>query len=356
MSNIETIIQQKKDIDGENRRRLILLIPRFKRDCLDDSCEFVDITYLPGYFTTYVFKVIFKRQEEVLNYYLKLAWIPESGNTRFVERINFEFEKTEEAYNLFEHNDVLKTVKPMRLYRQEGAFFMQEMIGRRQDTLLISAMRKFPMKNNEALLKSFYLTGQWLKSYQELNIHPEKARFSIEEIEGKVQYQIGRINEFSKMALNSQQLSMIESKTRSIIEQFSEDDFKVVAKHNDFAPWNVLKDEEGITVFDFADSGFDLGCYDYFNFINALNSFNRRIFKRKSLIEAAKENFSQGYLEAGSPDKMIKQYFELFFTVEKIRMLVHSIARCSGIAGNIRKQVYKQRLRETMRVLKKLIR
>lgn len=355
MSELKNLITSKKwNLAPRIEAKFLSLLEEFHRDHLEAGSQLQDIILYPGYFTTIVFKLIYQNNSATKVYYAKLANMPIEWEEKSRERLMYEFQCTKGVHELFKDSDYCETVKPVAHFEDEAGFIMEEMVGKRLDELMVECMRPFSSASTDKLYQGMRDTGRWIAEFQQKMPGSEKKYFAREELEQRISRYLKTVADETDGTLPHHLIDKLETKTRLCLDDFSESDFEIVAKHNDYAPWNMMIGKKGIIAFDFADCEFDSKYYDVYHFTRALNSFKLKPLKRDKIIESSKDAFLQGYgldLPLNHPTRI---YFNIFFSIERIQMLLRARNRNSGLVGTLKNLYQKRHLKWYLKELESM--
>jgi len=337
MNQIEKILAKKNwKIDQETKNRLTSLVSKFLAQQPNSGIALIDIKQFSSYFVTHVYKLVCTKNNSPVNFYAKFAYLPKKYEKRQRERIKYEFDYTEKIYDLLKSSDGFDSVQPVAYYESEAAFVMSEMKGERLDNLLVSSMRHLFKSDNTSLYQTMNNSGRWLLEFQtKMPVEGERL-LDFSTLESRVGQYIEKIAQLAPELISQAFERKLKFKTSSLLNEFDADDFIQTAKHNDFAPWNLMKGESGIIGFDYADCELDSKYYDVYHYTRALDTFKFKLVSNSQIIEECKQHFLDGYglkLSASHPTRL---YFNLFFSLERVHMLLRARLRNKGVIGGIR--------------------
>jgi len=337
MSQFEQIIKNKSwEISKEAKSRLSSLVEKFLSDECNSQYQLIDIEQFSSYFVTHVYKLVLKKNGRKINYFAKLAYLPKEFEKRQRERIKYEFDYTQLAFDAFKKSEKFSSVEPVVYYESEAAFVMKEMHGERLDELLIKSMKSFSSRHDKELFISMRNAGCWLKYFQQNMPAGDKDSLDSTFLENRVIAYIERINGIDSEVLSTDFSTRLIDKTKLLLDEFSTQDFVGVTKHNDFAPWNLMKSGSGIIGFDYADCEFDSKYYDVYHYVRALKSFNFKLIKNTNTINECQNQFLEGYGLNFNSEHPTKSYFDIFFSLERINMLMRARVRNKGLVGQLK--------------------
>jgi len=355
MKKAKEIVSKKRwKVDKETRNRLLSLVDKFFAARIDASLELIDIEQFSSYFVTHVYKLVCLRNGEPVNYFAKFAYLPKGHIKRQRDRIKYEFDYTKIAFELFDKCDNFDSVEPLDYFPEEAAFVMAEMQGTRLDKLLISAMRTISNRDNSLLYKTMNDAGAWLKTFQDRMPSAANPSLNYSTFENRVNQYIEKIAILDPNLISKEFSCKLLNRTRSLLNDFDANDFLCVTKHNDFAPWNLMLGQSGIIGFDYADCEFDSKYYDLYHFTRALNTFKFKLIKKDNVIDECKQYFLNGYGFNPSTQHPTELYFNLFFSLERLHMLLRARLRNNGFVGTLKTLSQKRYFNWYVKELQKL--
>ncbi len=345
MNEVEKIIDNKNwNIDAETKNRLSSLIQKFIPE-YSKKLVLLDILQFSSYFVTHVYKLVCEDNGKAINFYAKFAYLPKEFEKRQRERIKYEYDCTVSIYNVFQSKEKFDSVNAVAFYEEESVFVMQEMQGKRLDELLLSSMKPFSSHNKDYLYQTMHSAGEWLRIFQNSMPVVGETVFSREVLEARVLSYFDKVNALDSSIITTTLKQKLISQCKKAIANFSQEDLMITAKHNDYAPWNLMADDSTIIGFDYADVEYDSIYYDVYHFTRALNSFKLKPIKNAKVIEACKQHFLNGYGLDIPMDHPTRIYFNIFFSLERLQMLLRAKKRNSGFVGKLKTLSQKRHFR-----------
>ncbi|MBV1911055.1 MAG: hypothetical protein KUG78_17280 [Kangiellaceae bacterium] len=342
---LEILASKKWNIDLETSERLCSLINTFMDSSEAKQLTLIDIKQFSSYFVTHVYKLVCKDGRRTRNYYAKFAYLPKGHEKRQRERIKYEYDYTAKIYDLLQSSECFDSVKPIDFYPVEGAFVMAEMQGERLDIMLVNAMKIIGPTKPDKLYDSMKQAGSWLAYFQKNMPMGNEKRFTSEQLLERIRLYLKKVDAEDDKIISKNLSNQLIDKTTKVLEKFQKEDFLITAKHNDFAPWNLMKGEGSIIGFDYADCEFDSRYYDVYHFTRSLNTFKLKPIRKKTVIEGCKDAFLEGYGESTPLDHPTRIYFNIFFSLERIQMLLRAKKRNLGAIGRLKTLSQKRHLR-----------
>ncbi|MFT6733280.1 MAG: tRNA A-37 threonylcarbamoyl transferase component Bud32 [Polaribacter sp.] len=357
MNNLKNIISSKSwSLESNTFARLDSVVKKILYELVLNETDITDIEQFSSYFVTHVYKLTVTLKDSDKNIYIKLAYLPPEFEKRQRGRIKFEYDSTKQVYDLFLETEYGTSVEPIGYFDDEAAFAMHEMQGERLDNILIDRMRPFSSKSINLLEDSMNGAGRWLKTFQQSMPVIENEYTKEKELEKRVSIYLKKVSDETGSLIKSDLVNALENKAHKLVSDFSESDFQRKAKHNDYAPWNLMFHNNQIVGFDFADCEMDSKFYDLYYFNRALNSFKLKPIKKHSLIELSKKYFFEGYGNTIDIDHPTRQYFNLLFALERVQMLLRARKRNTGIVGKLKTLSQRRHLNWYLNELKELAR
>ncbi len=336
MNAVASLIETKKwDIDSETKERLISVVDKFTSNRAQ-PLELNDLKQFSSYFVTHVYKLECTQAGLPVNFYAKFAYLPKEYEKRQRERIKYEYDCTVQIQNLFEQHADFGSVKAEDYFHQEAAFVMSEMPGERLDEMLVASMRPFSSYDNRKLYKTMYSAGQWLSLFQKDMPVKGETCFTRQQLEQRIADYLGKVDHLDSSIINPALRASLVKQTTHIVENIQAKDLVISAKHNDYAPWNLMGLDTSVIGFDYADIEYDSIYYDVYHFTRALNSFKLKPIKKTKIIDACKRHFLQGYGLDIPLDHPTRIYFNIFFSLERLQMLLRAKQRNRGLIGKLR--------------------
>lgn len=354
MNNVEAIIANKKwSIDSETKGRLISLVKQFISDHTN-QLELIDIVQFSSYFVTHVYKLVCRSGDDDVNFYAKFAYLPKGHEKRQRERIRYEYDYTVKVFNVFEKIKNFDSVKAVNFFENEGAFVMAEMPGCRFDEMLISCMKPFSKADTNELYQSMHAAGMWLSIFQKKMPIKGQKIFTSNQLQERIEIYFKKVESLDSKIISVNLKQKLVEQTRIVLSKFTKDDFMMSAKHNDFAPWNLMKSNRSIIGFDYADVEYDSVYYDVYHFTRALNTFKLKPVKKIEVIENCKQQFLAGFGLDIPLDHPTRIYFNIFFSLERVQMLLRAKIRNTGVVGKLKTLSHKRHMRWYLAELKRM--
>jgi hypothetical protein len=179
-----------------------------------------------------------------------------------------------------------------------------------------------PRKEFEKLQRVFVLVGKWLKNFQEttelINVDLCDFENTIERCEKHLDIIHEKGNKmipenFKEVVMRSFLENVVALKGREI---------NVSGRHGDFGHWNVIVNDDGVTVIDFLGYGYEARCADLMKMLTFFRTIKYNVFNNPSKIDRLKASFLTGYGEIMPTPKEVVSLYE---TQQRIHNLCGSI-------------------------------
>jgi len=182
-----------------------------------------------------------------------------------------------------------------------------------------------------------------------------KVEFTAAQLEQRIEQYIEKVAIEKSDIVPPKLAEKLTTKTSETLQNFNSEDFIITAKHNDYAPWNLMQGENAIIGFDYADVEFDSRYYDVYHFTRAINTFKLKPIKKLSVIEECKSAFLEGYGLNIPLDHPTRIYFNIFFSLERVQMLLRARKRNTGIVGRLKTISQKRHLKWYLNELERMV-
>jgi len=303
------------------------LTSRYKCESIAD--DELNVIPIKGYLTTNVYKLSLLKDGTSDNYYIKES--SDLNNIRYNKYIEEEYNNTKYIDDNFSSNTEISVVTPLKYFDDDKMFFMKEIKGQRLDNIFI---RLIFFRNKTKLIFITELCKKWLNEFHKIKpasvLNSEVLNFHDSEYK--------KIKLIHDRSLDNCAPSEVEdinkfySKLYDLSNEISLADTDITLKHNDFAPWNVLFHEGGITVYDFADIQIDYKYYDLIYFVHSINKLSAKVPFNTAMFDFLQEKM----LEGTGISENTKSYYLMYFYLQDIELLLRKIK-----VGGIKSYVYR---------------
>jgi hypothetical protein len=281
---------------------------------------------------------------EAKTLFIKKLSISENGDDALTASVSKEFEILGRLYSSFASLRNLGVVRPVAVFPEfqvvvtEGApgLSLSEVISR-------AGKRLSSRKDLERGIEHCGLAGQWLRHFQTLTRQGEQA-FNVE---GLIRYCDSRLDllvKADRSGIGSGEKTKIINKIMMWNEKSKPEQNMVTGRHNDFAPNNIIADNDRLIVLDFTYFDYDSYAYDVCGFLRGFINLGVNPMSSRSKILALRDAFFAGY--GGRVDLSAPQ-FRMAACRFHIEVLLNRLDDCFGLAPGawMTRRLYAQSLR-----------
>ncbi len=288
----------------------------------DEVCKMpktVKIKDIKGYYRFHVFKVSCEFEGYSKNVYVKMGR-DNSEETR--EGIRREYDSTAKVFRMFDSSLQFYAPRPIRFIHEKSALILEEVAGIRLDRLILSKLRFHVRPEDINIVRKYcVLCARWLLEFQSGFSDNNNGLIDLVELEERISREMNRICDL-KFQLDSTFKDRIKKFTREILDEFEENDLKTVAKHNDFAPWNVIVGDNSIGVLDYTNFKYDSRYYDICYFYESLGTFRERFMIKGENISIVQENILNQFSPGFNEEHKYFLYFRVLYLLQRIRTII----------------------------------
>jgi hypothetical protein len=248
-----------------------------------------------------------------------------SGNAiehrrRLERRIENEFAAATMIYESFKHcSQDYNCVKPIACFPADLILVMEECAGEPLMRLISTRAKFWPrLKIRKALGGYCYLSGKWLKIFQQLTIKDD-ARLDpgdlAQYIDVRLQKLVARSAIPFSETLRSRILTFLEAKA----PQLAATDLVIAGVTGDFVPANVLVERERVAVLDFGMFNYGSIFQDLAQYYQHIDFFRQKLIYSPAMISELQEAFLRGYDPNFDSSKAL-------FSVFRVRAVVNRLS------------------------------
>lgn len=266
-------------------------------------------------------KVIFgERAINICMKRVKLKGDSSKHHQLWQQRVETEYNVAKVIYDGFKrYSQDYSCVRPVGCFPKSLTLVTEECPGQPFMRLLENKARFYPdADTRETLARYCYLSGNWLRAFQELTKKSD-SKFELDEMLEYVDRRLHRLVDHSAIPFDNRLrlgiLAFIESQRSHI----SDIDRAISGVTGDFVPANVLVNDGKITVLDFGMFSYGSVYQDLAQYYQHMDFFRLKPIYRGVIISELQEEFLRGYHANWNKNKPL-------FTLFRIRCIVNRLA------------------------------
>jgi hypothetical protein len=236
------------------------------------------------------------------------------------KRIENEYAAATMIYESFkQHLKDYNCVKPIACFPEDLMLIMEECPGEPLMRLMSTGARFWPaFRTREALGRYCYLSGKWLKIFQESTIKRD-ARLDAEKLVQYIDVRLRKLVARSAIPFSEELrcriLTFLEAKT----PQVPAADLAIAGVTGDFVPANVLVDRDRVAVLDFGMFNYGSILQDLAQYYQHIDFFRQKPVYSRAVISELQEAFLRGYDSVFDSGKIL-------FGIFRIRAIVNRLS------------------------------
>jgi Phosphotransferase enzyme family len=236
------------------------------------------------------------------------------------KRIENEYAAVTMIHESFkQHSQDYNCVKPIACFPADLMIIMEECPGEPFMRLMSTEARFWPtVGTRKALGRYCYLSGKWLKIFQESTIKRE-ARLDVGKLVQYIDVRLQKLVARSAIPFSEKLRSRILNFLEAKIPHMPAADLAIAGVTGDFVPANVLVDRDRMAVLDFGMFNYGSILQDLAQYYQHIDFFRQKPVYSPAVISALQEAFLRGYDPDFDSDKVI-------FVVFRIRAIVNRLS------------------------------
>lgn len=227
--------------------------------------------------------------------YLKRVKVDGIGAAAARRRVMLEYETLGSLFEHFRLHAIGSVPRPLALFADECAILTEEAPGRVLMELIGRYAKRYRFGLQDDLLAQHCASaGAWLRDFQSFTAQGP-AQFNFD---GLMKYCEQRLNTLSALGapgIDQRFIGCFRRYMEARHRETAAKPDKMVGRHNDFSPHNILVQAERICVIDFGFFDRDSYLYDLCKFWFQLECMKASPLYRKSTIERLQASFFAGY-------------------------------------------------------------
>ena len=147
------------------------------------------------------------------------------------------------------------------------------------------------------LKEQLYHCGRWLRHFQTITGLSKAGRGAIDSIEQRLESRLNLIQELADPRIPEWLPGETRKQFRTLIGQIGDSTLLLSGRHGDFSTFNILANEQGITVIDFLGYEKDFIAVDLLKMLVDLHDEKLSITSSNRRVNDLRESFLEGYGE-----------------------------------------------------------
>ena len=296
--------------------------------------------------TTYRIELLLDGERRAI--YVK-ALIPGRGATETIkEDVQKEYDVLCSLYDGFKDMPDISVVRPIAVFPEHRVIATEEAPGPTLQQLLSRATRFWSSSRDSGNAgRSCYLAGKWLNKFQQLT-HRGNHPFSAGDIMHYCHVRLSDLGARPGSGINDSLQHDISKWIEAVSRQACQEDNAVAGCHNDFAPHNMIAQDNHLSVLDLGFFSYDSTLYDVCRFWHRLETFKADPLVSSSRVRNYQESFLRGYEHSVDRSASVFRLAECRFVLSSMCTLLKD---CPG--SFIRRQADSHLYRNYLSWLKK---
>jgi len=276
----------------------------------------VSYQYITGYRRALVFRVTISRASDAITFFAKVGANLSDDVRAFVKK---EATMTKAVYERFPHSSELGVVEPAYYFPDQAVFTTKSIDGTRLDYELLAALRWPTRRRTGRALELLEKCASWLKAFQ--NSWPLDGNLEEGDLLAGIRRQLQRLSDARPALFPPALVSMVEDVTETLASTLGKDAYRPVMRHDDFAPWNIIANDDQVIVYDFPNVQPGSMHYDRYYFDQALSTFRKKPFVNKRQLDRFRRHFALSLDETAANPVAEQRFFSIYFCLVRIGSL-----------------------------------
>lgn len=322
-------------------KRLLVTSHMYSEEAgIDDTT--VHYQYITGYRRALVFRVTISNASDTKTFFAKVGVNLSDGVRAFVAK---EAKMTKAVFQRFPQTPELGVVEPAYYFPEQAVFATKSMSGTRLDHELLAALRWPTKYRTERALELLEKCAGWLQTFQ--NSWPLDGSLKQGDLLIGIRRQLQRLSDARPALFPPTLVSTVENVAETMASKLGKDAYQPVMRHDDFAPWNIIANNDQIVVYDFPNVQPGSLHYDRYYFDQALSSFGNKPFVNKRQLDRFRRHFASSLKETATKPVAEHRFFSIYFSLVRLGSLefMRSPRFPLSILGRVRVAHEMQRLK-----------
>jgi len=281
------------------------------RDCK------IDFKYVTGFLRALVFDVTIIGASGEMNYFAKVGADLSDEVRAYVEN---EANLTMSVHKRFPDSVRFGTVKLMSYCPDRAVFITQSIHGKRLDHELIAALRWPTQRRIQRAYQLLENCAGWLTAFQ--NSWPQDGHLDTTSLLAGFKRRLVRLSIVRPKLVSPDLAEWIIDVATQIAGTLDKNVYRIVMRHDDFAPWNMIAHGDQVFVYDFADAQPGSMYYDKYYFDHALSTLGNKPFVNKRLLDRFRHRFYDSFDGPANHPIAEQRLFSIYFSSARLGSLV----------------------------------
>ncbi|MGB5306998.1 MAG: phosphotransferase [Gammaproteobacteria bacterium] len=261
--------------------------------------------------------------------------IPGRGATEKIkEDVQKEYDILRKLYEGFAGMSHISVVRPLAVFPEYRTIVTEEAPGPTLQHRLARATRIWASSHDsDKASRSCYLAGKWLSKFQQLTYRGNNP-FSADDIVDYCDIRLRDLGARPESGVNDGLQQKISACIDALSRQATKENNIVAGCHNDYAPHNMIAQDDHLYVLDLGFFTYDSTIYDVCRFWHRLETFKTDPLVSNSRISDYQESFLLGYAHVVNRDTSVFRLAECRFVLSSMCTLLKG-----GTRSFVRRQV-----------------
>ena len=248
-------------------------------------------------------------------FYLKTLTSDPSTRARRIAQCMNEYGQLEVLSKRFAGFRDLGVIEPVACWPEDLAFLSEEFPGRNLELVLRTHVRHIWSKAHLSMAMALcFRAGQWLRHFQSWTVPQSEIDLDVDELMQYCEFRLRKIQDGTSGIRSHAVLQRLAA----LAETFGPADRRVVGRHNDFRPDNMLARNGRLVVVDFAGFTYGPPLYDYIKFWMRLDYMAYGPLPVTRAIRALQTSFAAGYDQTVDLTAPMAEFLRIANLLDKI--------------------------------------
>ena len=284
--------------------------------------------YVTGRHRAFVFEIVAEPSGQI--YFLKLAAEQYPDNFPYLAQ---EAKNTSRVFEALGRDNNLRSVEPIAYFSELHCLVIAGSPGERLDRIILQAGKRIGSRRAFSIAEEYcVLAAQWLAAFQKaVELPGTEEGLSRQTFVARAERELVSLNLGDPGRFGETFCRRVRTRLLTLLDSFQDADFVSKARHNDFAPWNMLCLDDGICVFDYADLKGGARCEDAQQFLDAMSVLSNRFPISKDKIRRLTEVFLDHCEPVRKTSDAASSYFSLLSKLVRAGAVLKN-SSTSGVA------------------------